>query len=143
MNRGMGHHVRRQQSCRNWRYIAAIQSNRRRIHHKIDIADLKSKGLFFPRNRLQTRHRPKNFRTFKETSERIGELLSFFECAVRDDQPLAIFLRALKSDRAGSATGAKNENPKVAEIHRKVLPDRASKAATIGVKAMQFASIDL
>src|SRR2546423_2886015 len=108
--------MRREQARRNRRGITAIQPDWCRIHDQIDIRDLKTKRRFLPANRLQTRHWSENFWTFEKTSQRIDELLPFFERAVRDHEPFAVFLRALERDRARRTTGAKNENTHVSQV---------------------------
>src|SRR5205807_2231168 len=130
----VNHQMRREQSPGNWRRIATVQSDRRSVNDEINIRDLKPKCRFFPTDRLQSRHRTENYRTFKKIAERIGELLAFLELSICDHEPLAIFLRALKRNGAGRAASAEHEHAQVAEIDRKLLAHRARKSAPVGVE---------
>src|SRR2546430_17189003 len=96
------------QSRRNWRRIAAIQSERRGIHDQIEMCDLESNGRFFPRNSLQSRDRAQNPGTGKIFSQFLRQLLRRNESAVGNDEALAIFASALQRDRPCHATTAQD-----------------------------------
>ena len=104
---------------------------------------MKSDRGFFQRNRLQTRHRPKNFGTHKKIAQLISKLLRFFERAIRNNQPLGIFFRALERNRTGRAACSKNHHAKIAQIDRKHFADRARESAAVGIETAQFATFDL
>src|SRR5207302_3034265 len=131
------------QSRRNWRRIAAIQSERRGIHDQIEMCDLESNSRLFPRNRLQSRDRTQDLGTGKIFSQFLSQLLRRSESAVGNDETLAIFPSTLQGDRPSCATTAQDHHLQIAKIDRELLPNGTGESFAIGVIAAKFCVIDL
>ena len=84
VNRVVNHQVRREQGSGQRRRIRATHPERRRVHHQIDIRDLKTQGAFLPRHRFQSRHRRGDARIAEGRFQFRRELLRFFQ---RRDSP--------------------------------------------------------
>src|SRR5947207_11656055 len=108
--------MRRKQPRRNWRWIAATQSEWCSVHNQIEMSDLESNGRFFPRNRLQSRDRTQDPGTGKIFSQFLHQLLRRSKSTVGNDEALAIFASALQGDPPAHATTAQDHHPQIAKI---------------------------
>src|SRR5438105_14317824 len=96
--------MRRKQPRRNWRWIAATQSEWCSVHNQIEMSDLESNGRFFPRNRLQSRNRTQDPETGKIFPQLLRQLLRNCDGAVGNDEALEIFSRTLQGDASCCCT---------------------------------------
>src|SRR5437763_4067580 len=134
--------MRRKQPRRNWRWIAATQSEWCSVHNQIEMSDLESNGRFSPRNRLQSRNRTQDPGTGKIFPQFLRQLLRNSEGAVGNDEALAIFASTLQGDGSCCATTPQDHHPQIAEIDCEFLPNGAGKAFAVSVVAAKFCLID-
>src|SRR6266436_2082093 len=133
--------MRCDQSRWNWWRIAAIKYERRRVHNQIDVRDLKSNRRFLPSNRLQARHRSKNFRAGEKFAQSFSKLFCFCKITIGNDKTFAIFFCALHRNRTPCSTRTKHEHAQIAKINRKFVTYGARKSASVRVESTRSLSI--
>src|SRR6266498_5295837 len=124
--------MRREQSRRDWRWIARIHSQRRGIHDKIDISKLPAQRCFVPRSRFEARRGTKHPRSGKVRPQPLRKRLCFSVSAIDKDEAFTILERALPGNcMTCSATRSKNHHPQITHIDREFAADGSQESFAI------------